>query len=147
MTLEGLMNIGDLESHTCNADEISELLLKAEGKLSDSKLPGITKGSSLSHAYSVILTCATIALNVMNYRVKSRTEHHYITLVTLLHTLHLSKEKVDYYQSLRELRHQDFYSTPLTIAQEDVDEAIAEAEGILHLTRKWLKENYPEYLK
>ena len=143
MTLDGLETIGDIERFDCDREEINGLLKKAERKLADSRFEKNSEGTRFELAYTVILTCATIALRASNFRIKKKSGHHFISIETLRHTMCLDKKTVDYFQTMRELRHRDIYAPDLLIMKSDLDEAINEAEKLVTRTTEWLRENNP----
>jgi hypothetical protein len=141
--LEQIREIGRLES---SASEIKLLLENAERKLADSKVVNISRETRLEQAYTVILTCASIALRAKGYRVLNITAGHYLTIETTRDTLEISDDKIDYFQTLRIKRHQDIYGSALIISAQDLDEAISEAQNFLSLVRNWLLEKHPEFI-
>jgi len=147
MTLEGLEAIGDLEKLPMNSEEILELLSRAERKLADSCIKGNSNETRIALAYTVILICATIALRASGYRVKNKQEFHYIAIETLRYTLKVQQQQIDYFQDLREKRHHDLYGGSLFIMENDVEEAIQEANALLKLTKTWLKDNNSDLLR
>lgn len=147
MTLDGLESIGDIERLECDSVEIKSLLKKAETRLIDSKAENISSGARFEQAYIVVLTCATIALRALNYRIKKKREHHYITIETLRHTLQLDRKTVDFFQSLRELRHRDCYAPYFILMERDLTGAIEDAGSLLDKTKEWLKKNHPQLIE
>jgi uncharacterized protein (UPF0332 family) len=147
MSLEGLLEVGEIERLACGKREIAGLLAKAARKLNDAKAENISSETRLEQAYTVILTCATIALRAMDYRVISISAQHYLTIETTRHTLGLDSEKIDYFQTIRNKRHQDIYGVGLEINDDDLDEAIKEAEELLRFTESWLIGKHPHLLK
>lgn len=147
MSLEGLLEVGEIERLECGKREIKSLLAKAARKLNDAKAKNISSETRLEQAYTVILTCATIALRAAGYRIINISAHHYLTIETTRHTLGLDNEKIDYFQTIRNKRHQDIYGVGLEINDDDLNEAITEAGELLNVTGSWLTTNYPHFLK
>jgi uncharacterized protein (UPF0332 family) len=106
--------------------------------LADAGSDSISPETRLEQAYNVILTCAIAALAASGYRVISRTSTHYTAIETLRNTLGLDEDKIDYYQSLRVLRHRDIYEPEIHIDDDDMNLAIKEAEAILDKLETWL---------
>jgi|SRR3990172_9257229 len=142
MGLEDQANVGELESLPATWHEIKGLLKKAHRKLSDAKSDTISRETRLEQAYNVILTCAITALRVAGYRVTSRISAHYIALETLRETIALDDDKIDYFQSLRSLRHRDIYDADLIINEQDLSESIKEAENLLVILETWVPHNF-----
>jgi hypothetical protein len=146
MTFEGFERIGDIGSLATTAEEVSGLLSKARRKLTDSRVPDISKGTRLEQAYNAILTCAMISLRASGYRVLNITARHYVTLETLRFTIGINLERVEYFQSLRNLRHDDVYSASVEVSDIELREAIKESEKLLVETEGWLARNHPDLL-
>jgi len=147
MTLEALKQAGELGELVCGAGEIAGLLAKADRKLNDARAEAISVETRLEQAYTVIMTCATIALRAMNLRVLTSSARHYMTIETLRYTLGLENDRVEYYHSLRNLRHQDIYAASIALNQSDLNEAINEAERLLKTVRQWLSVSYPDLVR
>jgi len=142
MGLEELANVGELEKLAVTWSEIKGLLKKARRKLSDAKAESISRETRLEQAYNVILTCALIALRVSGYRVPGTRSSHYTAIETLRDTIGLDEDKIDYFQSLRGLRHRDIYDSDLVINKEDLSESINEAEALLASLETWIAHNF-----
>jgi uncharacterized protein (UPF0332 family) len=143
MTLEGLESIGFIVKEKTWEKELVDLLSEAERKLADSKLTNVSNSSRLGLAYTVIFLCATLALRLNGYRVKSKHEFHYKTIETLRHTLLCSKKEVDYFQILREKRHHDVYGKVLIVSASELEQAISEAEKVFQKVIQLLSDDYP----
>ena len=146
MSLEGLLSVGEIGHLTCSAGEIAGLIAKAERKLNDAKAENISKETRLEQAYTVIFTCASIALRAMNYRVLNSSGKHYLTIETTRYTLGLENETVEYLQTIRNMRNQEIYGIALQINADDLNQLITEAGSILESTKSWLADKYPTLL-
>jgi len=142
MGLEDLVNVGELEKLTAGLNEIRGLLKKAHRKLSDAQSEDISRETRLEQAYNVILTCALVALRTSGYRMRSSKSAHYTAIETLRDTVGLHEDKIDYFQSLRGMRHRDIYEADLVINEHDLSESIKEAEDLLALLETWVAQNY-----
>jgi len=142
MGLEDLANVGVLEKLPASWTEVNGLLKKAGRKLSDAKSDSISRETRLEQAYNVILTCALIALRVAGYRILSKKSGHYTAIETLRYTIGLDNDKIDYFQSLRGLRHRDIYEADLVINEEDLSDSIREAESLLSGLETWIAKNF-----
>jgi len=146
MTLREMERAMEVSVLECHADEIEGLLRKADRKLSDAAIEGLSSESRLELTYTVVLTCATIALRAIGYRVTDISRHHYIAIKSLRFTLKLPKVKVVYLQKLRDKRHADIYAPMTSITDTELQEALEAAKGLLTQTRGWLKKNHPELM-
>ncbi len=147
MSLEGLEQAGEIGSLAVGPNDIAGMMKKARRKLSDARSDEISAETRLEQAYTVIFTCALIALRAMGYRILNMTAMHYLALETLRYTLGTNEKRIEYFQSLRTLRHRDIYAPDFTVELDDVDEAISEAEALLEETSEWLRLNYPHLIR
>jgi predicted transcriptional regulator len=69
---------------------------------------------------------------------------HYTAIETLRYTLGLDEDRIDYYQSLRVLRHRDIYGPDFAVDEDDLGEAISEAAKLLKETIEWLSSVHPD---
>jgi uncharacterized protein (UPF0332 family) len=143
MTLEGLETIGFVVKEETRKEELEKLIAQTGRKLTDSDTYGVSNESRLSFAYTVILLCATIALRLTGYRVKSKQDYHYRTIETLRHTLKCKKADVDYYQILREKRHQDIYGDEFMVSDNEVNQALKESKRIFQTVKDLVNQKYP----
>lgn len=142
MSLENLEHAGEIARQPVAKGEIENLINKAERKLKDSRSDSISSETRLELAYTVILSCAMIALRATGYWVTSLSATHYVAIETFRYTLKLKDDKIDYYQSLRTLRHRDIYGPDFEIDCGDLNKSIKEASGLLAKIKGWLSDNY-----
>jgi len=142
MGLEDLANVGVMEKLPASWTEVNGLLKKAGRKLSDAKSDSISRETRLEQAYNVILTCALIALRVAGYRILSKKSGHYTAIETFRDTIGLDDDKINYFQSLRGLRHRDIYEADLVISDQDLSDSIREAESLLVELETWVAHNF-----
>lgn len=66
--------------------------------------------------------------------------HHVVALESLGHTLGTADGRVDYFQTLRELRNKGLYTGGIYITVSQAEEAIGEAQALRSELERWLKE-------
>lgn len=142
MGLEELADVGELEKLPSNWHEIKGLLKKARRKLKDANSDSISNETRLEQVYNVILTVALIGLRAKGFRILAKSSAHYTAIETLRQTLGLDSDKLEYFQSLRTLRHRDIYDVELVISSDDLNEAILEATSLLNFLQEWLPDNF-----
>lgn len=66
--------------------------------------------------------------------------HHVVALESLCDTLGTSGDRVDYFQTLRDLRNKDLYTGGIHVTVREAEEAIAEARALRNELVQWLSE-------
>ena len=133
---------GQLERLSPHGGEVASLLHASTRRLKDAANPTIHAETRLEQAYTAILTCALTALRAEGYRPSRGARQHVRTLETLRFTLTLEDSRIDYYQTLRSMRHQALYEGLLDVSQSQVEEALQEAEWLLKRTQSWLTKHH-----
>ena len=90
--------------------EIKRLLEAIDGRLADAGNEANHPETRLEQAYHAILNCALVGLRVNGLRPTDRRGHHVVALESLCDTLGTSVDRVDYFQTLRDLRNKDLYT-------------------------------------
>lgn len=146
MSLQKLLNKGNLERLEPDKDEIANLLIMANLKLDDAGNQSNSPATRLSLAYQVILTCCTIALRACGYRAKVVAGKHRLTVDTAEYTLGEKRKTIHYFHILRKKRNEDMYEGLPSIGKGELSEALTEAKRLLKTTTKWLSQNYPNLI-
>jgi len=133
---------GQLERLSPHGGEVALLLHASTRRLKDAANLTIHTETRLEQAYTVILTCALTALRAEGYRLRRGARQHVRTLETLRFTLALEDSRIDYYQTLRSMRHQALYEGLLDVSQSQLEEALQEAGWLLKRTRSWLTKHH-----
>lgn len=140
--LDDLVKVGELEKLKPSWNEISGLLKKARRKLLDAKSDSISNETRLEQAYNVVLTCSIIGLRVKGYRIFKKASSHYIAIESLRQSLKLDESSIDYFQTLRGIRHRDIYEADVVIDIDDLNESIDEAEKLLITIESWVPHHF-----
>jgi len=143
MSLDDLVRRRLLRTHTADRAEIRSLLLSALRRSEDASNLSVHEETRIEQAYHAVLSCALVALRATGYRPGRGAGAHELTLQTLVETLRLEPERVDYYQALRRQRHQCLYEGYRALSDTDVSEATAEARQLVRQTISWLREHHP----
>ena len=149
MSLEGLAKIGDIKPFQPEAGEISKLLEIVQRRLRDAESEDIFPETRLEQAYEAILHCATAALRACGYRASGGEGKHRVIVETLRLTVFMDEDDyglVEYYQTLREKRHDKLYNLLTEVPDSQVDEALSNAHSLAVKTREWLLNNHPELM-
>jgi len=118
--------------------EIERMLSAVERRLQDAGHADIHPETRLEQAYHVILGCALIALRAHDLRPVNRPGHHVVALDSLADTLGLSPARIDYFQTLRDLRNKDLYTGRTYISDSQAAEAVEEARKLVRDLTAWL---------
>ena len=143
MTFNEMLQRSELERLAAGEREVSGLITKASRRLEEAGNEDNYADSRLEFAYLTVLFCATAALRASGYRATRGEGHHVRTLDTLLYTLHLSPEKVEYYHMLRRARNTALYDKLLEVSEVELVEALDAARELLGLTEAWLRKHHP----
>ena len=146
MTLSEMLQRSELERLAAGKREVSGLITKASRRLEEAGNEDNYGDSRLEFAYLTVLFCATAALRASGYRATRGEGHHVRTLDTLLYTLHVSPEKVEYYHMLRRARNTALYDELLEVSEVVLVEALNAARELLGLTEAWLRKHHPQLL-
>ena len=118
--------------------EIKRMLGTVQRRLQDAEHEDIHPETRLEQAYHAILSCALIALRVHDLRTVNRPGHHMVALESLADTLGLSIDRIDYFQTLRDLRNKDLYTGGTYISDSQAAEAVEEARKLAEDLAGWL---------
>lgn len=141
MTLENLLNAGQLKRHTTDRVEVQRLLAAARRNLSDAEVKGISPETRFDVAYKAIMQAALMALMANGFRPETNRPGHHMTLVqSLTKTIGLARDRMLVLDTLRRKRNLSDYTG------EDIDDGSAqtcvdEAERLVGEVVQWLSDN------
>jgi hypothetical protein len=139
MSLEELLFRNEIAREALGADEIDRLLATVDRRLEDASLASLHPETRLEQAYHAILGCAVIGLRAHGLRAVDRPGHHVVALESLADTVGVSMDRIDYFQTLRDLRNKDLYTGTTHISDTQALEAVEEARRLTADTRRWLE--------
>jgi len=146
MSLENLVKTNQLQPHDADPAAVQRLLAAAERNLADARVPDISDETRFDAAYRTIMQCAMVGLHANGYRPATSTPGHHQTMIqTLPLTLGVPREDWIVLDALRRKRNVADYSGEL-IEPASVTECIERADGLLRITRAWLRANRPDLL-
>lgn len=147
MSLENLLQTGQLKEHPVDAREIQKLLAAARRSLKDARVEQISLERRFDAAYDSILQSALVALMVNGYRPNTNQPGHHKTILQLLpKTMGIPGERLAVLDTLRKKRNVTNY------VGEDIDEVsfqqcVKEAERLQEELSAWLTENHSELIR
>lgn len=143
MSLRDMESSGDLSHEPLTSGEVGRHLESIKERLQAATLEANPNRTRLEQAYYALLNCARIALRVEGYRITSPRRHHQVALETLIETLGVGNEDIDFFLSLSRERHNDIYdAAPVT--DSDVRDAIEAATNLAQKLHAWLEVRAPE---
>lgn len=146
MTLDNLLRIGQLKSHTTDRAEIGNLLAAARRNLTDARAENISTENRFDAAYKCIMQCALAALMANGFRPDTKAPGHHQTVIqSLPKTVSLPTARVAVLDALRNKRNLSDY-TGKDIDPASLATCIQEAERLLGEVGAWLAEHHPELL-
>lgn len=138
MSLEEMLLRSELKREKAMPGEIERMLNAVERRLQDAGHADIHPETRLEQAYHVILGCALIGLRAHDLRLVNRPGHHVVAVESLADTLSISPGRIDYFQTLRDLRNKDLYTGRTSISDSQAAEAVEEARELVQDLRGWL---------
>ena len=142
MSLEEMLLRSELKREKAIPGEIKRMLNAVESRLQDAEHTDIHAETRLEQAYHVILGCAIIGLRAHDLRLTNRPGHHVAALNSLADTLGISLDRIDYFQTLRDLRNKDLYTGRTYISDSQAVEAVEEARKLVQDLTAWLVQRY-----
>jgi hypothetical protein len=139
MSLEELLLRGEVVREKLARGEVDRLLDAVSRRLEDAAHASLHPETRLEQAYHAILGCAMVGLRTHGLRVADRPGHHVVAIESLAQTLGVASERVDYLQTLRDLRNKDIYTGSAHISEAQAEEAVEEARKLAHDTALWLQ--------
>jgi hypothetical protein len=130
----------ELRREPATPGEVERLLEVIDRRLQDGGNVANHPETRLEQAYHAILTCALVGLRVNGLRPTDRPGHHIVALESLSDTLGIPDDRVDYFQTLRDLRNKDLYTGGIHVTVRQAEEAMAEAQSLRSELERWLSE-------
>lgn len=138
MSLQEMLLRSELKREKPMPGEIKRMLQAVERRLQDAGHVDIHAETRLEQAYHAILGCALIGLRAHALRLVNRPGHHMVALESLADTLDISSDRIDYFQTLRDLRNKDLYTGRTYISDNQAIEAVEEARNLMQDLTTWL---------
>lgn len=146
MTLQNLLNTGQLAEHETDAAQIRQMLKSVRRSIDDARTDTISAETRLDAAYRAIMQTSMIALWANGYRlVKSSPGHHMTLIQSLPISVGLERDRMLLLETFRVKRNAIDYSGEAVDAVS-VESCIAAAEQLLDHLRRWLKQRGPELI-
>jgi hypothetical protein len=147
MSLQNLLNIGQLDEHETNAEQVHRMLNSAERSITDAKQESISPETRLDAAYRAITQLCMVALWAHGCRpAKSKPGHHQTMIQSLVHSVGLDRDQMLLLNTFRVKRNAIDY-TGDDVDGASVDECIEAADNLLCHVTQWLTNNKPELTK
>ena len=146
MTLPDWLNEKRLKPHKTSKKEIDQLLAVFERDMADARIKTLSADRRFSTAYNAALMVSIAALAASGYRASSEG-HHYWTIQSLAHTLHLDARTIRKFNKFRQKRNISDYEMIGMVSEQEVDEMIALARELHTVVVEWLSKNHPELIQ
>ncbi len=147
MSLENLLKIGQLETHTTDAKQLGKLLEAAARSIADARESSISNETRLDAAYRAISQHSTAALWANGYRTsRSKSGHHQTMIQSLVHSVGLDNDQMRLLDTFRVKRNAIDY-TGEDVDEGSVEECVKAAERLQELVINWLGINKPELVQ
>lgn len=146
-SLKQLLDEGKLRVHKTSKSEMAGLLKIVERDIKDAKIEALSTDRRFATAYNAVLQLATLVLFCKGFR-SVGSGHHFNVLQAVREIL--GKEYydlIDYFDSCRSKRNITDYDRAGEISDFEAEELLKEVLTFKEVVLKWVKENYPQYLK
>ena len=138
MSLAEMLLRDELRQEPETPGEVKRLLEAIDRRLDDAGNEANHPETRLEQAYHAILNCALVGLRANGLRPTDRRGHHVVALESLSSTLGILDDRVDYFQTLRDLRNKDLYTGGVHVTVRQAEEAIQEAQALRSELERWL---------
>jgi hypothetical protein len=146
MSLENLAKIGQLKSHTPEAEEIERLLTAAQRNLRDARVTSISAETRFDAAYKGIMQSALSAMMMHGYRPDTNRPGHHMTVIQSLSlTIGIEAKRIVVLDALRRQRNVSDY-TGDDIDDSTAEHCIVEAVRLIDDVLAWRKTNRPDLI-
>jgi hypothetical protein len=139
MSLEEVLFRDEIAREALGAGDIDRLLATVDRRVEDASLASLHPETRLEQAYHAILGCAVIGLRAHGLRAVDRPGHHGVALESLADTVGIKLDRIDYFQTLRDLRNKDIYTGSSHVSDTQALEAVEEARRLVAETKDWLR--------
>ena len=147
MSLQNLFQIGQLEEHETNADQVRRMLDSAERNINDARQESISLETRPDAAYRAITQLCMVALWANGFRPsRSQPGHHQTMIQSLVHAIGLDQDQMLLLNTFRVKRNAIDY-TGDDVDEASVDECIEAAENLLRHVTQWLTNSKSELTK
>lgn len=147
MTLENLLQTGQLKKHVVSVEEVRQLRSAIRRNLADAHVDGISDETRFDVAYKAIMQLAMLALLVNGFRPSSSSGGHHMTMIqSLTKSIDLPKETMIVLDALRRKRNAADYLGSY-VDRVSVETAIAEGEALLLAVEGWILRHRPEFIR
>jgi uncharacterized protein (UPF0332 family) len=144
MSLENLLRIGRLRTHTADRQEIVKLLKGAARNLKDAENTTNSNAVRFTCAYTAIMQASQAAMFANGYRPNTSEGGHHMTMVqALVHTIGLDPVRMQVLDAHRRKRNVIDYSGD-DAEPSEAQAAITAAKALLKDVKAWLVASHPE---
>jgi uncharacterized protein (UPF0332 family) len=130
VSLAEMLQRDELRREPATFGEVERLFAAIARRLEDAGNEVNHTETRLEQAYHAILNCALAGLRTNGLRPTDRPGHYVVALESLIDTLEIPHDRVDYYQTLRHLRNKDLYTGGVHVTVCQAEEAIEGAQAL-----------------
>lgn len=145
MTLQNLLETGQLKEYEASVEEIRLLLAAARRNLADAQVTAISLETRFDAAYKAIMQLSMVSLMANGFRPGSGAGHHMTMIQTLPKSIGLDRKRIVILDALRRKRNVSDYMGGY-VDQSATDTCIVEAQTLLKDVESWLVEQRPDLL-
>jgi hypothetical protein len=145
MTLQNLLQTGQLREHEATREEVRTLLDAVRRNLADAQVTAISLETRFDAAYKAVMQLSRVALWANGFRPSAAAGHHMTMIQSLPKSIGLTSKRAIVLDALRRKRNASDYMGSY-VDQSATDTCIAEAQLLLRDVHAWLVEHRPDLL-
>jgi hypothetical protein len=143
MTLQNLLQTGQLKEHEATREEVRTLLDAVRRNLTDAHVTAVSLETRFDAAYKAIMQLSLVALLANGFRPGAGTGHHMTIIKSLPELIGLASKRVIVLDALRLKRNVADYMGGY-VDQSATETCITEAQALLKDVQTWLADHRPD---
>lgn len=145
MTLQNLLQTGQLKQHEPTREEVRSLLDAVRRNLADAQVTAVSLETRFDASYKAIMQLSLVALMANGFRLATGAGHHMTMIQSLPKSIGLDRKRVVVLDALRRKRNVADYMGGY-VDQAAAGTCIAEAQTLLGDVESWLAGQRPDLL-
>lgn len=145
MTLQNLLQTGQLREHEVTREEVRTLLVAVRRNLADAQVTAVSLETRFDAAYKAVMQLSMVALFANGYRPSAGLGHHMTMIQSLPKSIGLESKRLIVLDALRRKRNAADYLGGY-VDQSATDTCIEEAQALVKDVESWLADHRPDLL-
>ncbi len=141
MTWSELLGAGRLHRHSATRSEVTDLLVKAQRALHDSRQSNISVDNRFVIAYHGALSAASAAIAAAGFRAAT-SGHHQTVFEALPLALDEAGDIATFLDACRRRRHQALYGRVGQVSEDELSELLKVLADLIERVKNWLSNEH-----